>query len=267
MNGKLFGDDVLAVEFVADDAGADGVSVQADEQVKECGAVADFDVSRAIEIDGSEGFFGKIERVKVTLFVSEVRIGLKVFEGDFVFFRKRVLGRHEHVKRCCKERFKDEVVLLDELGDDLFVFIAEVEHAHFAFHFGDIVNNFVCLRFAKRKVVAGATEFADDIDERVHRKGIMLAAHGKDGVAALAAFVAVFEEGRLFHDLPCVREEFIAFVCDGDAFIGAVEYGNVQLAFEFMDRGGKARLRDKYSLGGFGDISRVRNGNGVFKLL
>ena len=59
---------------------------------------------------------------------------------------------------------------MDELGDDLFVFIAEVEHAHFAFHFGDIVNNFVCLRFAERKVVAWATEFADNIDKRVYRK-------------------------------------------------------------------------------------------------
>ena len=106
MNGKLLGDDVLAVEFVADDAGADGVSVQADEQVKECGAVADFDVSRAIEVDGGEGFFGKVERVKVTLFVSEVRKGFEVIEGDFVFFRERIPGRHEHMQRCRKERFE-----------------------------------------------------------------------------------------------------------------------------------------------------------------
>jgi len=267
VNGKLFGNDILAVEFMADNAGADGVSIQADEQVKECGAVADFDVSRAIEVDGGEGFFGKVERVKVTLFVSEVRIGLKVFEGDFVFFRERVLGRHEHMQRCRKERFEYEIVLLNELADDFFVFVAEVEHTDFAFHFGDVVNNFVCLRFAEGEVVAGATEFTDDIDECVHRKGIVLAAHGKDGVAALAAFVAVFEKGRLLHDLSCIREEFVAFVCDGDTFIGAVEYGDVQLAFEFMDRGGKARLRDKYSLGGFGNISRVCNGNGIFKLL
>ena len=267
MDIKALCNDVLAVEFVADDAGANGVAVKADEQVKECGAVADFDVSRAIEVDGGEWFFCKVERVEVTLFVSEVRIGLKVFEGDFAFFRERVLGRHEHMQRCRKERFEHEVVLLDELADDFFVFVAEVEHADFAFHFGDVVNDFVCLRFAKRKVVAGAAKLANDIDERIHRKGIMLAAHGKDGVAALAAFVAVFEKGRLLHNLSCIRKEFIAFVCDGDTFIGAVEYSDVQLAFEFMDRGGKARLRDKYSLGGFGDISRVRNGNGVFKLL
>ena len=263
----MFGDDVLAVEFVADDAGADGVSVQADEQVKECGAVTDFDVSRAIEVDGGEGFFGKVERVKVTLFVSEVRIGLKVFKGDFVFFRERVLGRHEHMQRCRKERFEHEIVLLDELADDFFVFVAEVEYADFAFHFGDVVNDFVCLRFAEGEVVAGAAKFADDIDECVHRKGIMLAAHGKNGVAALAAFVAVFEEGRLLYDLSCIREEFVTFICNGDAFIRAVEYSDVQLAFEFVNRRGKARLRDKHSLGGFGNISRVCNGNGVFKLL
>ena len=235
MDIEALGDDVFAVEFVANDTGANGVAVKADEQVEKCGAVADFDVSRAIEVDGGEGFFGKVKRVKVTLFVSEVRIGLKVFEGDFVFFRERVLRRHEHMQRCRKERFEYEIVLLDELADDFFVFVAEVEHADFAFHFGDVVNDFVCLRFAERKVVAGAAKLADDIDECVHRKGIMLAAHGKDGVAALAAFVAVFEEGRLLYNLSCIREEFVAFVCNGDSFIGAVEYGDVQLAFEFMD--------------------------------
>ena len=267
MNGKLLGDDVLAVEFVADDAGADGVSVQADEQVKEGSAVADFDVSRAIEVDGGEGFFGKVERVEIALFVSEVREGFEVIEGDSVFFRERIPGRHEHMQGSREERFEHEVVFLDELADDFFVFVAEVKHADFAFHFGDVVNDFVCLRLAEGEVVAGAAEFADDIDECVDGKGIVLAAHGKDGVAALAAFVAVFEECRLLHDLSCVREEFVAFVCDSDAFVGAVEYGDVQLAFEFVDRGGKARLRDKHSLGGFGDVSRVCNGDGVFKLL
>ena len=156
---------------------------------------------------------------------------------------------------------------MDELADDFFIFVAEVEHANFAFHFGDVVNDFVCLRFAKRKIVAGAAKFADDIDECVHGKGIMLAAHGKNGVAALAAFVAVFEECRLLHDLSCIREKFITLICDSDAFVGAVEYGDVQFAFEFVDRGGEARLRDKHSFGGFGDVSRVCNGDGVFKLL
>ena len=267
MNGKLLGDDVLAVEFVADDAGADGVSVQADEQVKECGAVADFDVSRAIEVDGGEGFFGKVERVEIALFVSEVREGFKVFEGDFFFFGKRVLGRHEHVKRRCEKRFKYEVVLLDELCDHFFVFVAEVEYAHFAFHFGDIVNDFVCLRFTEGEVVTRTAKLADNVDECVDGKRVVLTAHGENGVAAFAAFVAVFKECCLLQDLSCVRKEFVAFVCDSDAFVGAVEYGDVQFAFEFVDGGGETRLRDENALGCFGDVSRVCNGDGVFKLL
>lgn len=171
------------------------------------------------------------------------------------------------MKRCCKKRFKHEIVLLNKLGDDFLVFIAEVKHAHFAFHFGDIVNNFVGLRFTKRKVVAGATELADNIDKRVYGKRIVLAAHGKDGVAAFAALVAVFQKRRLFQNLPCVRKEFIAFVCYGHAFIGAVENRHAHFFFEFMDGGGKAWLRNKDPLGRFGNISRVCNGNGVLQLL
>lgn len=91
MNIEAFCDDVLAVEFVADDAGANGVAVKADEQVEKCGAVADFDVSRAIEIDGGERFFGKVERVVIALFVGQVREWLEVGERDFFFFREWVL--------------------------------------------------------------------------------------------------------------------------------------------------------------------------------
>ena len=91
MDIEAFCDDVLAVEFVADDAGANGVAVKADEQVEKCGAVADFDVSRTVEIDGGERFFGKVERIKIALFVGQVREWLKVGERDRFFFRKRVL--------------------------------------------------------------------------------------------------------------------------------------------------------------------------------
>ena len=156
---------------------------------------------------------------------------------------------------------------MDELGDDFFVFIAEVEHAHFAFHFGDIVNDFVCLRFAERKVVARAAELADNIDKRIHGKRIVLAADGEYHVAALAAFIAVFQKRRLFQNLPCVREKFVAFVCYGHAFVRTVENRHAHFFFEFVDSGGKAWLRDKDSFGGFGDVSRVGNGDGVFKLL
>ena len=260
-------DDVLAIKFVADDAGANGVAVEADKQIEKRGAVADLDVSRAVKIDSGERFFGKVERVEIALFVSEVREGFKVFEGDFFFFGKWILGRHEHVKRRCEKRFKYKVVLLDELGDDFFVFVAEVEYAHFAFHFGDIVNNFIGLRFAEGEVVARTAELANNIDECVDGKRVVLTAHRENGVAAFAAFVAVFQKRGLFQDLPCVREEFVAFVCNGHAFVGAVENGDAHFFFELVDGGGETRLRDENALGCFGDVSRVCNGDGVFQLL
>ena len=73
VNIEALRDNVLAVELVANDAGANGVAVKADEQVEKCSAVADFDVSRAVEIDGGERFFGKVERVEIALFVGQVR--------------------------------------------------------------------------------------------------------------------------------------------------------------------------------------------------
>ena len=120
---------------------------------------------------------------------------------------------------------------------------------------------------AERKIVARAAEFSDDIDECVHGKRVVLAAYGEDGVASLAALVAVFHEGCLLQDLPCVREEFVAFVGNRDAFIGAVEDGDAHFFFELVDGCSKARLRDEYALGCFGNVARVGDGDGVFKLL
>ena len=91
MDIEAFRDDVLAVEFVANNAGANGVAVKADKQVEKCGAVANLDVSRAIKIDGSERFFGKVEGVEIALFVGQVREWLEVGERDFFFFREWVL--------------------------------------------------------------------------------------------------------------------------------------------------------------------------------
>ena len=83
--------DVLAVEFVANDTRANRVAVKANEQVEKCSAVTDFDVSRTVEIDGSERFFGKVERVEIALFVSQIREWLEIRKRDFFFFRERIL--------------------------------------------------------------------------------------------------------------------------------------------------------------------------------
>ncbi len=61
VNVEALGNDVLAIELMANDTGANGVAIKADEQVEKCSTVTDFDVSRAIEIDGGKGFFGKVK--------------------------------------------------------------------------------------------------------------------------------------------------------------------------------------------------------------
>ena len=95
----------------------------------------------------------------------------------------------------------------------------------------------------------------------------MLTAHGEDGVATFSTFVAVFHESRLFQNLPGIRIEFITLVSDRDAFIGAVKDGDAHFFFEVMNGRRKARLRDEYALGCFGNIARIGDGDGVLKLL
>ena len=98
-DGEGAGDNVAAVEAVADNARTNCVAVETDNQVEERGAVADFYVARTVEINGGERFFGKVERVEVALLVSQVGIGFQVVEGDLLVGGKRVAGRHKHVQR------------------------------------------------------------------------------------------------------------------------------------------------------------------------
>lgn len=58
---EALGNDVLAIELMANDTGANGVAIKADEQVEKCSAVTDFDISRTIEIDSGKRFFGKVK--------------------------------------------------------------------------------------------------------------------------------------------------------------------------------------------------------------
>jgi hypothetical protein len=95
----------------------------------------------------------------------------------------------------------------------------------------------------------------------------VLTTHGEDGVAALTAFVAVFQKRGLFQDLPCVREEFVTLVSNRDALLERLKNGDAHFFFELVDGRGEAWLRDENALRCFGDIARVSDGDGVFKLL
>ena len=67
-------DNVSTVELVASDSRANGVAIQADEQVEKCRTISNLDIAWAIEVDGGQGFFGEVERIEIALFVGQVRI-------------------------------------------------------------------------------------------------------------------------------------------------------------------------------------------------
>ena len=133
MNVEMPCDNVSTVELVANDARTDGVAVETDEQVEKCSAVANLDIARTIEIDGGERLFGEVEGVEIALFVGQVRVRFQVLQRDFLFLCKRIFGRHKHMQRGRKERFKDQIVLLNKFFDDFFVLVAQIKYANFAF--------------------------------------------------------------------------------------------------------------------------------------
>ena len=79
--------DIFSVEFLADHATANRVSVHADQEIKEGCAVADNDI--LFRFSRAQNFLGKVKRIVFALLVGEARIGCEIFQGNPFFFGKR----------------------------------------------------------------------------------------------------------------------------------------------------------------------------------
>ena len=106
---------------MAYDTRADSVAVQTNEQVKEAGTVADFDILEAVKINLGKRLFCVIKGIKISLLVGKVGVGSQITKFDFSLFGKRVFCRNKDVQWSCEKRLKVEVVFFNELGNYILV--------------------------------------------------------------------------------------------------------------------------------------------------
>ena len=82
------GHDVLSVQFLADDATADGVAVQSDQQVEQRRPVPDNNVLFAVP--RTEDLLSEVKGIVLSLFIGQPRVGRQVLQGYRGPCRQRV---------------------------------------------------------------------------------------------------------------------------------------------------------------------------------
>ena len=92
-----------------------------------------------------------------------------------------------------EQRFEAEVVGGEHLLDDLAVAPRQVQNPQLAADVRDVLDDLVCLLLTQGEVVARGVKLAYHVDERVHRKRIVLARHAEVWRAPLVGLVLAFE--------------------------------------------------------------------------
>ena len=121
---------------------------------------------------------------------------------DEVASSKWMAFPHKDVDAGVEERVESESLVTYCLLEHPPVEAVEVQDANLAAEASDILDDLSggCLAHDEL-VIVGAT-FADDVDEGLHREGIVLGAHCQSHAAYAARRVTTLEHVCLFDDLP-----------------------------------------------------------------
>ena len=166
------GYDIGPVKFLADDTTADGVAVEANQHIEECGAVADNQFF--VTVFGAENFLGKIERVMAALFVGKSRKGFQIFPRDKAFLCQGTIFAEKYMWTGCEQGGECKLIVLQGLGNDRAVEFVAIKNTDFASHMGDIIDDIVCLGFPHVELVFFPLKLTDEFYEGLDGKRVML---------------------------------------------------------------------------------------------
>ena len=259
------GEDVRAVQVFAEDAGADGVAVKADEEIEKGGPVGDDDVFGAVFLD--QGLLRKIKGVVDALLVGKAGIGKEVFQGDKGTAGQGMAAAEKYVHRRFEEGMEVHVRFLQDMKKHVFSEMVKEENAQLASSQPDVFDNIIGAGFPQGELIFLPPILLYQSHESIHHEGIVLGGNGKDPLHRGALLVGIFQKIRLFHHLPGVGKEFHPFLRKYHAPAGAAEKGNAHFLLQLSHGFGKGRLGNKKRTGRHIQRARLYDGDDVTKLL
>ena len=182
------------------------------------------------------------------LLVREARVVREVFEADGLLLRQRILLADEDVRLRAVERREAQAVVEDGAPHDRLVGRIEVEHADLTAQAANILEDLVGLRLAHVKFVLLTLVLAQQVDESLDGKRIVLRRDTKELLLRPLLAVALPYHRLLLEHLTRIGEEFLALDRQRDALVRAPEDRDAELFLQCVDGGRQARLRDEEPL-------------------
>ena len=239
---------IRPVDFLADNARAKRVAVQAHHQVQHGGAVVRLDGTMIFVC--TQYFFGEVVAAALALFKGEARILRKVSQVYRLARRQRVALPHVGVGQAVDQVVEFQFALLEQVGDVLAIEIAQVKHAYLALERRHVVDDFLGFRLADGKVVVVEVELLDHLDKALDRERVVLRGDGE--LLALHFALAIAFQHSLVVVVQLVRlgDELLPRDSERDTATRAVENHDTDFVLEVVDGRGQGRLRNKQGFGG-----------------
>ena len=227
------GTDVRTVECFADDAAANGITIQTDQQIEQCCAVTHQNVLFAVQ--SAQNLLRKIERIVLPLLIGKARVELQIVQCQSLFLRQRAGCADEHVGLCGEERRENQIMFSDDFAQNGFIVVVQIEHAHLTAQLRNILNDLVGLRLSDTEIVFLSAVFFQQFHKGFHGKGIVLGRHAKLMLDRGRAKIFLFDEFYLSQHLPSISQKLFSLRSQSHTPVGAVKNGQPNFLLQLSD--------------------------------
>ena len=265
VGGVGHGDVIADVQLLADDAAAQGVGVQAHHEVQHRGPVTALDDAGIFA--GGQQFLGQIEAAVVPLLKGKAGIGRQVLKGDGAALGQGMLAPQVHIGGTVDQVGEGQARGAHQLFQGAAVEVVEVQDADLAAGGGHVLQHRLGAGLADGKVVFAHVEAAGHLHKGLDRKGIMLGGHGKLLPPSPLLAVYVHQVHVLAVHLPGIGQKARALRRQRHPALGAVENGDADLLFQFLNGAGQGGLGHVQALRRLVQRSRFRYLDHVVQLL
>ena len=112
-------DDVLPVQLFINDAAADRIAVQTDQEVKQCRTVADHDIFPALPC--AEDFFGVVERIMFALLIGKPGLVFQILQCQGFSVCQRTESAEKYMGPSDEKTVEIQGIFPQVFPDDRFI--------------------------------------------------------------------------------------------------------------------------------------------------
>ena len=134
-----------------------------------------------------------------------------------------------------KQFRKLQIVGFQNLSQNSFVELVEIENSDFTFQTGNIINDLIGLGFPQTEIIIVTAIHLNQVYKCIYRKGIMLCRNAEFLFSTGLVGILFRDQSSLLQNLSGIAQKHFPLFGNKNAFIGAVENGDAHFLFQFLE--------------------------------